>query len=50
MMYNTREYWVRGLCPSSVILKSTVFRKLNLVLSLGEGLGDICSVGSNRKI
>jgi hypothetical protein len=28
MIYNTRDYWVFGLSPSSGILKKTTFRKL----------------------
>jgi hypothetical protein len=28
MVYNTRNYWVFGLCPSSGILKNTMFHKL----------------------
>jgi hypothetical protein len=31
MVYNTREYWVFGLRPSSDILKNTTYRKLNFV-------------------
>jgi hypothetical protein len=51
MVYDTRNYWVFGLCPSSGILKTlenTAFRKLDLFPSSGEG-GDIYSVGSVRK-
>jgi hypothetical protein len=35
-----------GLCPSFGILKTTTFRKPDLFPSSGEGLGDICFVGS----
>jgi hypothetical protein len=28
MMYNTRDYWVFGFCPSSGTLKNTTIRKL----------------------
>jgi hypothetical protein len=40
MVYNTHDYRVVGLCPSSGILKAqkdTTFRKLNLFPSSGEG-------------
>jgi hypothetical protein len=39
MVYNTRNYWVFGLGPSSGILKpkKTAFRKLDLYLSSREG-------------
>jgi hypothetical protein len=40
------DYWVFGICPSSCILKNTTFRKLDLVPSSGEGMGDTYSVGS----
>jgi hypothetical protein len=36
------------LCPSSVILKNTTFRKRDLFPSSGE-VGDTYSVGSLRK-
>jgi hypothetical protein len=49
MVYNTREYWVFGLCPPSDILKKTSFRKLDLFPSSGEGMGDTYSVGFVRK-
>jgi hypothetical protein len=42
MMYNTQDYWVLGLFPSSGILenkKSTMFRQLVLFPSSGEGGG-----------
>jgi hypothetical protein len=48
MVYNTRDYWVLGLCPSSGILNDATFRKLDLFPSWGEGVGDTCSVGSVR--
>jgi hypothetical protein len=39
MMYNTQNYWVFGLFPSSSILEkeNTMFRKLDLFPSSGEG-------------
>jgi hypothetical protein len=39
MVYNTQDYWVFGLCPSSDILKTqkNTFRKLDLFPSSGEG-------------
>jgi hypothetical protein len=37
MMYNTWDYWVSGLYPSSRILKNTFFRKLDLFQSSCEG-------------
>jgi hypothetical protein len=46
MKHNTRDYWVFGLCTSSDILKKTMFRKLYLFPSSGEGVGDTYSVGS----
>jgi hypothetical protein len=50
MVYNTQNYWVFGLFPSSGILENTTFRKLDLFPSSGEGLGeDIYSVGPLRK-
>jgi hypothetical protein len=49
MVYNTRDYWVLGFCPSSGILKNTTFRKPDLLPSSGEGEGDPCPVGSVRK-
>jgi hypothetical protein len=51
MAYNTQNYWVFVLCPSSGILKTrkyTIFRKLDLFPFSGEG-GDTYSVGSLRK-
>jgi hypothetical protein len=36
-VYNTHDYWVFGLCPSSGILTNTMFGKLNLFLSSDEG-------------
>jgi hypothetical protein len=35
-----------GLCPSSVVLKNTTFRKLDLFPYSGEVVRDIYSVGS----
>jgi hypothetical protein len=46
-VYNTQNYWVLGLRPSSGILKdieNTTFGKLNLFPFSGEG-GDTYSVG-----
>jgi hypothetical protein len=37
MVYNTQNYWVFGLWPSSGILENTTFRKLDLFSSSGEG-------------
>jgi hypothetical protein len=39
MVYNTQNYWVFGLCPSSGILnlENTAFRKLDLFPSSGTG-------------
>jgi hypothetical protein len=36
MVYNTRNYWGFGVCPSSGIVKNTPFRKLDLLPSSGE--------------
>jgi hypothetical protein len=36
MVYNTQNYWISGLCPSSGILENTTFLKLDLFLSSGE--------------
>jgi hypothetical protein len=48
MVYNTQNYWVFGLYPSSGILENTMFRKLDLFPSSGEGGGeDTYSVGPN---
>jgi hypothetical protein len=43
-----RDYWVLGLCPSSVILKNITFRKLDLFPSSGEGMRDTYYVGPVR--
>jgi hypothetical protein len=48
IMFNTQDYWVFGLCPSSGILKSK-FWKLDLFPSSGERVGDTYFVGSIRK-
>jgi hypothetical protein len=37
MVYNTENYWVFGLFPSSGILENTTIRKLDLFPSSGEG-------------
>jgi hypothetical protein len=39
MVYNTQNYWVFGLLPSSGILENTTFRKLDLFPFSGEGRG-----------
>jgi hypothetical protein len=48
MVYNTQNYWVFGLCPSSgfeiIRRKNTTFRKLDLFPSLGEGRHLLCWV------
>jgi hypothetical protein len=50
MVYNTQNYWVFGLFPSSGILENTTFWKLYLLPSSGEGGGeDTYSVGPLRK-
>jgi hypothetical protein len=47
---NKENYWVFGLFPSSGILENTMFRKLDLFPSSGEGGGeDSYSVGALRK-
>jgi hypothetical protein len=40
MVYNTQNYWVFGLSPSSGILENTTFRKLDLFPSSGEDGGE----------
>jgi hypothetical protein len=40
-----RGYWVFGLCSSCGALKNTLFWKLNMLLSSGERMGDIYSIG-----
>jgi hypothetical protein len=40
MVYNTQNYWVFGLFPSSGIPENTTFRKLDLFPSSGEGGGE----------
>jgi hypothetical protein len=54
MVYNTQDYWVFGLCPSSGILKNT--EECNVsetgsvsILWWGVGVGNTYSVGSVRK-
>jgi hypothetical protein len=37
LVCNTQNHLVSGLCPSSGVLNSTAFRKLNLFPSSGEG-------------
>jgi hypothetical protein len=38
--FYVQNYWVFGLFPSSGIVESTTFRKLDLFLSSGEGGGE----------
>jgi hypothetical protein len=40
MVYNTQNYWVFGIFPSSGILENTTFRKLDLFPSSGEDGGE----------
>jgi hypothetical protein len=52
MVFNTQNYWLFGLCPSSGILET---RKHNVsesgsVPSAGEGKENTYSVGSLRKV
>jgi hypothetical protein len=47
--YEILNYWVFGPFPSSSILKSTTFWKLDLVPSSNEGMGDCYCVGSVTK-
>jgi hypothetical protein len=42
-IYNIRDYGVFGLCPLPGTLKDTMFRKLNLFPSLGEGVTEVSS-------
>jgi hypothetical protein len=51
MVYNTQNYWVVGLCPSSGIVetRNITFRKLDLFPSSGEGGEDTYSLGSFKK-
>jgi hypothetical protein len=48
MVYNARDYWVFGLCPSSSMQKNARFRKVDLFPSSGEGMGDTYFVRSFR--
>jgi hypothetical protein len=43
-----QDHWAFGLFSSSSILNSTVFQKLDLYPSSGEGVGDTYSAGSIR--
>jgi hypothetical protein len=45
----TWDYWFLGLRPLAGTLKNTLFRKLDLFPSSGEGVGATYSVGSVRK-
>jgi hypothetical protein len=47
--YNTRDYWGSGLRPPSGIIKSTTFRKLDLLPSSGENMGDIYFVRAEKE-
>jgi hypothetical protein len=49
IVYNNRNYWLFGLCPSSGIVKNTTSRKLDVFPPSGEGVGDTYSVGPHRK-
>jgi hypothetical protein len=50
MVYNTQNYWVSGLFPSSGILENMTFRKLDLFPSSCEGGGkNTYSVGPLTK-
>jgi hypothetical protein len=44
IVYNTRDYWVFGLCPSSKILKNITFRIPNLIPIWGEWVEDAFSL------
>jgi hypothetical protein len=49
-VYNTLNDWIFGICSSSDILKTledTRFRKMDLFLYFGEGVGDTYSVGTD---
>jgi hypothetical protein len=50
MVYNTQNYWVYGLYPSSYILKNrkNIFSQTASVTVLRWGGRDTCSVGSLR--
>jgi hypothetical protein len=41
-----KDYWVLGLCPSSVVLKNTTFRKLDLFVPPGERVRGAYSLAS----
>jgi hypothetical protein len=49
MVYNTQDYWVFGLSPSSDILKNATFRKLDQLLLSGDRVGNTYSLGPVRK-
>jgi hypothetical protein len=50
MAYNTQNYWVFGLCPSSGIEETRKYNILELDLFLSSGVGrDTYSVGSCGK-
>jgi hypothetical protein len=49
MMYNAQDYCFTFICPFCSILMNTVFHKLDLFPSSGEGVGDTYSVGSVTK-
>jgi hypothetical protein len=48
IVYNSQHYWALGICPSSGILKKTVFQKLDLLPSSGERMGATYLVGTIR--
>jgi hypothetical protein len=37
MMYNTRDLWLIGLCPSPVILKNAALQKVDLFPPSSDG-------------
>jgi hypothetical protein len=45
LIFIIQDYLNSGLCPSSGILKNTIFQKFDLFLSSGEGVGDTYSFG-----
>jgi hypothetical protein len=46
---NIWDYWVFELCPLSWMLNNTMFQKLALFTSSGEGVEETYSAGSIRK-
>jgi hypothetical protein len=49
MVYDTRDYVIFGLCPLPSILKNVAFRNLDVLPSLGDGVGDTIAAGSISK-